>query len=677
KEGIKGKRTAKEFCTALYAFIKDTQLDEKIQHRSEQLLLEGKSDLAAKDVSVYNCIISSMDSLISCCQDLKRGPKKYAEALSEGLNSIKSAIIPSAVDCVNTGNAPRTKGSDSKVVFLVGVNDGIFPAVSSSGGILTDSDRRMLHDASIELAPDSQGFNFEEQALVYSTLTLAKDKLYVSYSLADTDGTTLRPSVIIRMLKEIFPDIKTLSDVVPRKAYELISAPEGTFDHMICALRRIYDGQLEDSDWLKVYGWFTENKNDEFQAENAVKAFNRKNFAKSLSEDTVKEFFNQNMKTSVSRLETYKSCPFRYYMNYMIMAKPRKVALVSPADAGSLLHYYIESFSSKLKLSCMSWNDVTEEYINQEAASITDEVISKSQSLMLKDSKRASYQIVRLQRLASKSLALIRRHIVQGSFEPLGYEISFEDGGDFLPLEIPIADGSIKLTGRIDRADMLKTEKGEFIRVIDYKSGNKTFNLSEVYHGLNLQLSVYLLAICRERGASPAGILYFKIDDPLLDSSPEDSSEDINEKRIKALKMTGMLLNDDTVINAMDNESDSSSKLFPVKMSRGKQNGDFATLEQFNVLFGHIKSCVNNIIYSMKQGDISIDPVSINSSYSPCSYCDYKDACLSMGECRALPVVPDDIVWDVFGGSGDFQPLTDSQNRNGKADSSGKGETQE
>ena len=625
KEKFSGKISATDFCTGLYEFFEETGLTKKISALSKSYEKDGRLDDSAKLISVYNSILDAMDSLIASSGDILLSAKKFNSVFKEGIASTTMSTIPTGTDCVNFINAIRAKGTTSPIVFIMGLNNNVFPKTPSKEGILSDYDKLFLKDNDIELSPDSEFMNYEELALLYSALTSCEDKLYLSYALHNESEQSISPSSVIEKVKFLFPKIKEETDALFLSAEELISAPMPTLTRMLDALNRKALGEEIDETWLKVYDWFLENKKEHLpKIPNSL--YDMRNTV-TLNKEITDILFNENTSSGVSRLEAYSACPFKYFMQYIMRAERRKVAEFSPADTGSILHRYVDTVSRYIKENDTSWGNVSEDEIKSIAKDVTTDIVENS-SYFVKNSSRALYLIKRLQNLSEKMLFIIKKHFESGKFEPLGSEIVFGKNGDYPEIEIDVNGQKLHLTGKIDRADILHTERGDFIRIVDYKSGNKTFSLSDVYYGFNIQLSLYMLALNSHTESNPAAMLYFRLDDPI---------DNLNSSTKKAPKMNGVLLDDEEIISAMDDSSDKKSEFF---------SASYATAENFNDLFTRVKKTIASLYTEMKKGSFPINPKGISSS--PCEYCDYDSVCANHGSCRLLSDEAKNISWDSY-----------------------------
>lgn len=628
-ERIKGRHTAREHSQALYLFMDEIGLEKTLNAKIEALKDMGEMDLALLYTQVYNSVITALDSLSGALGEKKLNPRRFATALFCGLSSLEISIIPSSVDSVSAGSVMRARGNSAKAVFLIGATDGFFPSLQSGGSLLNDADRRALNELGLELAPDSTMQSFEEQALIYSAITMPHESLFVTNSAADMDGRAMRPSIIVTNIKAMFPNITQSDDLLPLSAMQLISTPSAVFTPLVSALRAEKDGVSIDDLWHEVYAWFLSNDFWKDKIKSSIESFSYKNTAETLTKAQADKCFNTSV-MSVSRLENYKNCPFSYFMNYILKAQPNKEKpQMSAMDTGSFLHRVIDIFSHNLENEGLSWREIDKAYITKGVDEAVNSLYSAINKYVLKDSKRYAYLFIRLKRLAVRAVSIIQLHIARGKFEPLGYEISFDSKGKFKPLTVKLLNGAeLKLSGKIDRVDALETENGSFLRVVDYKSGNKDFALSDVYSGMSLQLCVYLTALCEQTNAKPAGILYFKLDDPVIDSTPEMGDDYIEGEILKKLKMRGLILSDDKIITAMDSQIAGFSDILPVSVNKNGigSTSSVATMEQFDYLSKHIKKTVASLASRMSEGDVGIYPAKTGDAKS-CDFCPFSAAC--------------------------------------------------
>jgi ATP-dependent helicase/nuclease subunit B len=309
----------------------------------------------------------------------------------------------------------------------------------------------------------------------------------------------------------------------------------------------------------------------------------------------------------------------------------------------------------------MNWRDVTREWSSDTIEVIVDEVLSEKSGSVLNSSARYKYVTGRLKKIISKSVEIISEHIKRSNFDPLGNELVFGKNGDLPPIEISLPSGEkVNLIGRIDRVDQMDTEEGIYLRIIDYKSGSKDFNLSDVFYGLQLQLLLYLDALLKnadkylEKQAIPGAILYFKLDDPIIKGNTDMTEEEIEKNIMKKLKMKGLLLADAKLVKNMDKNIEGYSLIIPAKVNKDGSLGSSSaiSLEEFGVLRKYVSESVVNLCQEMLRGNIKIRP-SKKKDFVSCDYCQYSAICqfdteLKDNKYRHVNNKPDDEVWNLI-----------------------------
>lgn len=642
RSALKGRITARDFCRAVYSFFEETNLPEKVISLSQSLRSHGETDRAEMTEGVYNAIINALDSLCESAKDEVLSASSFLSVFSEGLTSVKGKIIPSSVAAVNFSGASRFKGAKSPIVFILGLNMGIFPKIPENNGLFTDDDKKRLSALGISTAPDSEHLNYEEQALLYHVLNSAEKKLFLSYPKKNSEGGSMTPSSVVKRVRALFPKISFSSDEDEVPYDEVLSSDSAALHLMLDKLNSYYKGEEIDDLYFRLYGYFKEQGKHLPRIPNA---FSSMQYTTPLDKAITEKLFPKDFKTSISRLETYASCRFKYFMNYVLSARGRKTAAFSGGDIGSLLHLYAENVSSYLYDNSVSWHDVTENDIHSVLKKTTETVL-ESGSYYLKGTERALYLLKRLETLAFKMLLRIKSQFEYGDFIPLGSEIVFDDNSETGTINIPTPDGYVRLTGKVDRADILNTDEGNFVRIVDYKSGSKNFSFSEIYAGLNLQLSVYMLALTND-GKKPGAMLYFKFDDPIISDKKDSrrrSADDIEKEREDNFRMKGLISsNSEFLKNA---EPNLKIKEGDVSTISGKYySATLASDPNFHALFARVKKVISSLAVEMKKGDFSISPKT--GGHSPCEYCEFKSACSKAVTPKEIDKLTGNI-WEIF-----------------------------
>jgi ATP-dependent helicase/nuclease subunit B len=635
----KGRRKAVEFCSALYDFLCELGVPASIEAMIDKYKNSGQLTLANETSQVWNIVMEVFDQTVEVMGDETFGLERFTNILKIGLGEYKLGLIPAALDQVLVGSVERSKSHEVKALYILGTNDGVFPATAAEEGILSDLDRAALNKAGLELASDTRSKTFDEQYLVYRALTTAGSYLRLSWPIADHEGRTLRPSLIIARLRKLFPAITEASNILKPESdqaeMELICGKPPAFSQMVAAFRRKAEGKDLRPLWPEVYRWFAGQEDWQLKCESVRAAFSYKNLSLPVSKAKITALYGDPAYSSVSRLERFSSCPFAYFVQYGLGAKERKIYRLNPPDVGTFMHAVIERFSGEVVSESLSWRQLDREWCDAKVTEIIQEMLDKMQGSGLSASKRYTALTLRLKRVIARAVWLIVEHIRRSSFDPIGYELDFADGGQLPPIIIELESGEkIHLTGRIDRVDAFKTAEGTYLRIIDYKSGAKDFKLSDVFYGLQLQLITYLDALWQNSGLDitppvlPGGVLYFRIDDPMVKEQARISEAELELAIMKQLKMKGLLLADVQLVKAMDSRIDGASLIVPARLNKGEVLGksSAASLEQFRQLRSHVSKLLRKLCTEIMQGNAAIKPYR-KKAITSCSYCSFSAVC--------------------------------------------------
>lgn len=662
---IKRKNTGKEMCTALFEFLCELEMPERLEGLVNSFVEAGELDRADEYSQVWNILMELLDQVVEAVGDEAVKLETFHTILSTGFEEYSIGLIPKAMEQVLAGSLARSRSHDVKAIYILGANDGIFPVPFKHEGILSDRDRELLLELGVELAPDTRKRTFEQQYLIYTALTAPSEYLRLSFCAADREGRAMRPSAFIGRLRRIFPKIRFDGGVVSKEpAYSAemyVSAPTPTFNELIAVMRQRLEGKPVDPIWKSIEGWYKKEEKWREKYFRAAEGFNYTNQVKPIPQDRVRMLYGSTIHTSVSRLERYFSCPFSYYIEYGLRAKERRIMKMSAPDMGSFMHIVIDRFSRRVACSKTGWRQLEKDWCAKEISKIADELVQDIFGRIFLSSDRYKYLAERLKRVLTRSVWLIAEHIRRSSFEPVGYEIGFGEGGELPPITLELSSGEkMVLSGRVDRMDCLETEEGRYFRIVDYKSGSKRFDLLDIYHGKDLQLLTYLDAIGEslkeesEKPVIPAGVLYFRLDDPIVPGSREATEEEIEISIMKELKMRGLLLADVKLIKEMDTDIDGDSLIIPARINK---NGDLgrssaATKEQFEILKRHVRKKLYSLGEEMLNGNISISPYRMKKM-TACAYCGYMSICqfdtgLYGNNYRNLQEKSEDEIWKLI-----------------------------
>ena len=669
QENLKNGQTVKELCTALYEFLCRLEVPERIEKFTEMLKKESELNVAGEYAQIWNIIVETIDQLVEVLGNQKFSLRKFREILAIGFSEHSIGLIPPALDQVIVGSIERSKRRDIQAMYILGVNDGILPAVVIDEGIISDEDRAILGEIGMELAQDTKTRSFEEQFLIYSAITATKRYLWFSYPIADHEGRSMRPSIIISRLKKIFPNIIEKSNIIEKgfveDNIEYICLPGPTFNTLISAVRENIEGGRDGSLWSDVYEWFKCNEDWSIKCSEVMSGLNYTNFISKVDAAKIRELFRTPLYSSISRIEKYAACPFSYFIQYGLNVRDRKVWQMNPPDMGTIIHGILNEFSIYIHKNNINWRNVDTSVSEKIVDDIVGKIEKKSLNMMPGLSFREKFILMRLKRIALKSISIITEQVKSGEFEPEEFEVEFGDDGKYPPIKISLSSGEeMRIVGRIDRIDKCKTDKGTYLRIIDYKSGYKEFRLSDLYYGLQIQLAVYMDAIYTDsaiHGAEkiiPGGIMYFKVDDPIINVKNKrqiTDDEKVKKEILKRMKLKGLLLNDIDAIKNMDKSIDGYSYIIPAGLNTNGEISKTSSVVSYEELM-RLRKYIRKLL--IKQGDklfegnIAIAPYK-NQKNTACDHCNYAGVCqfdtaIKNNRFRALKDLKDYEVWKLI-----------------------------
>ena len=630
KTSFSGKKTAKEIASMLYTFLIDIGVYDNLNHKVDAI--KNKDNVSSREleiantyIQVWNIFMQLLDEFVEALGNEKMSFEVFKNILTEGISKHQIGILPTSNDQVMIGDLSRTRNSNVKVLFVIGVNDGVFPMPFSSEGFITDSERDLLLDKGVELAKNTRLLLLEENFNIYKALTTPTDELFISYPNADEVGSALRASSIISQIKNIFPKLKVKSNLLATN--EDVYTVESSFTPMLSNLRKYYDGEEISDLWKNAYLWYLKKDSDKLAK--AQSGLDYKNTIEYLDKMHSRKLYGNEMNTSVSRLEAFANCPYMFYLRYGLRLKERKIYKLDTPDVGLFLHDIIDRFSEYVMKNNISLREIEKEQADNIVSKLVDESLVDFKNNIFNSSNQMKQLSIKLKRVIKRIVWVIVNHIKNGEFEISGSEVEFGKDQKLAAVQIELSDGNkLVLNGKIDRIDIAKTEEGKYIRIIDYKSYNKELKLSDIYYGLQLQLLVYLDA-AMEDDLIPGGMLYLKLDDPIIKTKKDISKEEVEAEINKKLRMKGVILSDTRLLKAMDSNMIKESSVLDLSI---KKDGSYtskvpaATKEQFTDLRNHMRKILKQMGDEILSGNIKNEPIK-KKSKTPCEFCDYKLIC--------------------------------------------------
>ena len=594
-----------------------------------------KVDIAAEYETSWKIVMQVLDEIVLVFGDENITFESYMQILKTGLGESKLGTIPMAQDEVTVGDVDRSRSHKIKAVFIIGLNDGMFPSINKAEGFLNDDDREKIKQNGVELAKGTIDRIYEDNFNIYKAFTTAEEKIFLSYSSSDMEGKSLRPSVLVSRIKKIFEGIKETSDVIYRKSE--ISTKENTFKELLINLREFRDGNEIDTKWFDVYNLYNESEEWHEKLASAVKALNYTNTAEKIKKENVEKMYGSTLKTSVSKLEQYSGCPFSYYLKYGLKLNDKETFNVEAVDTGSFMHDVIDNFFGVIEERNINLKEITDEELEKIVAEIVSEKLKLDRNYIFTTTSKYKVLSNRLQKVVTMSVKYIVQSLKQSEFEVFGHEVEFGGKGQYKPITVTTDDGRrVEIIGKIDRVDIMKNPDGTYVRIIDYKSSVKNIDLNQVFYGLQLQLLTYLNETCKVEDFIPAGVLYFNLINPTIGTDKNLTDEEVEEKIRQEFKMKGLILADVNIIKKMDtnieNEPKGISKIIPATIKKDGEISDrgtsAVTKEQFVYLQKYMEKIIKQISEEILQGNIEVKPYyNASTKKTPCEYCKYKSIC--------------------------------------------------
>ncbi len=599
----------------IFAFLIKTNIDENLKQLTAELYENGEVDLSLEQGRIWKILTEILDGLYFALGSSKVSLERYFELFDILVASKDIGQIPNGIDEVIIGGADRIRASAPKVVFLAGVNTGIFPGESSSGVLFNDFERCELINNGLEIVSNLEYNSVSENFIAYRAITLATEKIYLTYC-AMSNSSSLTPSEMVDEVLKLFPKCNVIND------YSKINKVESRNSAFSVMAGELVNGSVL-GETIKDY---FKNNNGEGEIEKLNKA-NKKDFAIE-NQELATEFFGKNMYISASRIENFYNCPFSYFCRYGLKAQPRKEAEVDVRLSGTLIHYTLEMFLKNNPKA--SLNTLSKDEIKQKINSIVDEYINEKMGGYENKAKSFIRTVVLMKESAFKVVMHLVLEFSKSKFVPADFELRINNDGQIPPYSIELDNGgNVKIVGSIDRVDTYTTDDNTFVRVIDYKTGGKEFKLGEVFSGLNMQMLIYLFAIWQNGGdyyknVTPAGVLYFQAKNPRVSSKKitrESNENSAQLESLKELKMHGMVLNNVDVVNAMEDGCD--GVFIPAHLDKnGALSGNVISLKALSNLKDRVNKSIKEMAEELQNGYIPAFPIK-----DGCIYCDYSDVC--------------------------------------------------
>lgn len=604
------RKTVADITRAIYEFMVQENLQVRLAEQEELFKAKGELALAREYAQIYRIVIELFDKFVELLGDEEVRLSEYCKLLDAGLEEARVGVIPPEVDQVVIGDMQRTRLKDIKALLFAGANDVYLPGALLRTGLLSELDREKFAREKLTLSADGKEKAYVQKFYLYLNLTKPSEKLDIYYSKVSADGKSVRPSYLIQELQKLFPKLKVRDEERYLKEQELTE--NIGFDRMI---REFVQKRHEtDGAWCELYSWYKKNPKWQEKVERFLEAGYYRKPLDALTEEAAKRLYGEEFETSITRMERFAVCAFSHFLTYGLGLREREEYDFQAADLGNVCHRALERFSYKVERETGDWLKLTEEQRNQYVEESVEEAIADYGNSILYSSSRNAYLIVRMKRMLEKTVWALTKQLAAGDFKPSAYEMRFANG-------------------KIDRVDTCEDGDCIYVKVIDYKTGSKSFDVTALYHGLQLQLMVYMDAALQleqkkhpEKEILPAGVFYYRIQDPLIDR-PKEGEE--RESILKELKPDGMISLEKEVLEHLDHCMVGESSVIPVKYNKNgslSKSSKAASAQDFYLMMKYAVNKVEEIRQKILSGDVKVNPYRRGTETS-CDYCSYRQIC--------------------------------------------------
>lgn len=631
-----GRKTIREYCHCLYTFIVKSRIQEKLKKREQYFAEIGDKAMEKEYAQIYGIIMNLLDKMVEILGEETVTRTEFQQLLETGLSEAKVALIPPSMDQILIGDMERTRLKDIKALFFVGVNEGSIPKNTDAGGILTEMDRDFFGEQGIELAPGPKEQMNMQRFYLYLNLTKPEEYLCLSYCRSSAKGEAAGPAYLIGTILNMFPKLEAENAESPEEPLDCLETPGTSLDYFLDGLT---EGRNDNPIFRELYSWYLKSPKYGAVVRRLVDAAFYRKPVDCISRSVAKVLYGEVSPHSATRLERFSACAFAHFLRYGLQITERAEYEFRAMDMGNIIHRSLEDFAVEVRNNGLNWKTISDEDRNRLADKCLDKIALDYGNTILQSSARNAYMIERTRRILHRTVWALQEQLKQGEFYPEGFEVAF--GG-----------------GRIDRVDVLEDENKVLVKVIDYKTGNTSFDLVALYHGLQLQLMIYLDAALQVekkkypgKEVEPAGIFYYNVKDPMIEETIEADVEQVTGKILKELKMNGLLQADPQVAVKMDQSLSSLPAAFN-KDGSFRKSSSVATREQFDILNRYVKKKIAGIQEAILDGEAEVSPYELGRR-NACTYCAYQGVCgfdkkMPGYEFRKLKAFSDEELWKAF-----------------------------
>ncbi|MEG1560078.1 MAG: PD-(D/E)XK nuclease family protein [Clostridia bacterium] len=624
QKGLK-VRLVSEKSAALFAYLKKLRLRERSQENADRLGREKRFELMEECAQVYNTIAEMFDQLNAIMGETELSLARYREVVLEGFFAYNVGVIPATIDNVIVGSVERTKLSKIKALFILGVNEGLLPKTLTDDSMIDDSEIAALANAGLSVWGGTDTLIIKNLFDIYGLITRPSDLLSISYALT-INGKASSPSSIVSRLKNIFPKLNEDSDLIPHDYAKNENAGSALI-MLSRGLRRFIDSRREDCNLKNLYAWYIKSPIYRSRLALIRNALYPEISPSPIDEEFSRALYGGVRAGSASELETFNSCPFKHFVRYALSPKLKKEYKEKSIDRGTLFHDCLDRFLKKIMEDKIDIKTITREISDKIVSLVLEDAVAIHNDGVLNDTARGRAQLsIMSGAIRDTAFALIKQ-LNAGKFSVLATEVVFGAAGSLPPIKIDIGNGNtFYLSGKIDRVDCFSGRRGQYIRVIDYKSGGLSFDFSDLFNGVRLQLPLYIAAYIASNNLNkPGGFYYLPIHEPILKESDLEKTDVLNAIE-KQFRLSGLTLKDPELIDATDSSFERFSNVVSLQKTKDGFSGKALDECEMNAVIGYTLEKAKNTTDEILSGKNAVSPYK-SGNRTACDICDYKSIC--------------------------------------------------
>ncbi len=565
---------------------------------------------------LWNVICDILDTFYTYLNGVEISPAEYRELFLCALSKADYTNAPQKLNCVSVSQIQLTRLNSPKIVFILGANEGFFPRNSVTPGLFSSTESAKLIENGIELAKTDKQIYSEECFAAFAAVSAPTEKLYITYPLLDKSNSSCTKAYTLDLIQGMFDNKITLCVSNLPQDYFAVTK-HAAYRRYVMNFNRNCEFKYSCESALIQYEEYAEKIN-------ALKnSADRQEYALN-DTDTITKLYGTNVQTSATKLETFCECPFKFFMNYGLKVRPLRKKAITANEKGSIVHFCLESiFKTHQKADFLA---LDREQIEQCVKKYLDEYTAENLGGDYRESEKFNYSMQLICENTCDIIENLQREFAQSNFYPCEFEYFMQKGYsvDISNIKSP----KITLNGITDRIDLYVSDKGRFVRIVDYKTGGKDFSMADLLCGKNMQMFLYLFALIDSdknyANCTPAGVLYYRAVEamPSLDRTADEQMV-INTQNA-CRKMIGVILNDNEIIDAMDKDC---GTFLPLKRTKKgdidkRYTKNLLDSKQFEMLDRYCSDTIKRCGKRILSGDIAAIPLK-----SACDYCDYKSAC--------------------------------------------------